>query len=256
MNWAVYSQPSSKTLESFMPVFAELLDREPHRVRTNRYLFFVRSGESLRRETILGVLGKHGAMLDFWSGSLEEISSFGEKKAMLIGLEALVGVRTWALSMNGDEVGVRSAYSEAVEDSKIGVSVVPEVLREALVGSSVVLFAASAKMEQDKVVAILGKLAGVAAFMARMRASESRLPAEYLAYCGKVLRGNQPSFVQYKVKAGDTLSHIIRRHYQAPYTTLWPLVHAVNPRLTNPNVVHIGEVLRLPILKDDSSALW
>jgi hypothetical protein len=235
-----------------MPVFSELLDREPHRVRTNRYLFFVRSGEPLRREAILGALGKHGAMLDFWSGSLEEISSFDEKKAMLIGLEALVGVRTWARSVNGDEVGVRTAYSEAVEDSKIGVSIVPDVLREALVGSSVVLFAASAKMEQDKIVAILGKLAGVAAFIARMRASESRLSPEYLAYCGRVLKSNQLSFVQYKVKVGDTLSHITRRHYQTPYTILWPLLRATNPRLVNPDVLQIGEILRLPILKDDS----
>src|SRR6266850_4560887 len=45
LNWAAYSQPSVETLHAFVPVFKTVLDAEPHRIRSNRYLFFVTNGE-------------------------------------------------------------------------------------------------------------------------------------------------------------------------------------------------------------------
>ena len=254
-NWAVYSQPSSETLDSFLSLFSELLTREPHRLRTNRYLFLVRSGKPLSREIVRERLGKHGPILDYWCGSLEEIGGLDEKRMSLVGIEALVGVRRWASDISGDETGLRNVFVEAKEDAIAGTSVVPEVLREALVGSSVVLYAGSVGMQSDILISILGKLAGVAAFIARMRALESKAPPDRLIYCNKIIKSSQLSFIQYQVKPGDMLSHIVRKHYQTSYTTLLPLIRAVNPKLVNADLLQIGQVLKLPILKSDSRSV-
>lgn len=71
LSWAAYSQPSAETLRAFIPVFRTVLEAEPHRIRTNRCLFFVTAGDALPTTTIRQGLGDVGSRVDVWSGSLE-----------------------------------------------------------------------------------------------------------------------------------------------------------------------------------------
>lgn len=256
INWAVYSQPSLETLESFLTVFSELLDREPHRLRNNRYLFFVKNGASLTRDRAQKILGKKAALLDFWCGSLEQIGNVGFEESILQGFEALFSVRPWSAVTDqfskSPQERLRAVTEDAKRDMRAGSSVAPNVLREPLIGSSVVLFGASTKMASDALMSILGPEAGIAACLAYERAKESGL-ADFVEYCKGILERCQPSFVEYRVKPGDTLSHITRHHYHVSYTTVWPLVRAINPEITNPNFLRAGRILKLPALKQEEA---
>src|SRR5688572_13310217 len=57
-SWAAYSQPSSKTLVAFLELFRELIEREPHRVSSNRYCFFCPKGPLPEDAEVARALGR------------------------------------------------------------------------------------------------------------------------------------------------------------------------------------------------------
>ncbi len=102
LNWAVYSQPSLESFSAFLTVFKELLQAEPNRIRSNRYIFFVAEGASPSLDTVKVALETIGDPLDFWCISLEEAFSFPESFSLLLGLDALLGDGTWLTSFITD----------------------------------------------------------------------------------------------------------------------------------------------------------
>jgi LysM repeat protein len=48
-------------------------------------------------------------------------------------------------------------------------------------------------------------------------------------------------FTHYVVQPGDTLTHIAAS-FNLPWSSLW----SANPEITNPDVIHVGQLLRLP----------
>lgn len=54
------------------------------------------------------------------------------------------------------------------------------------------------------------------------------------------------TFVEYRVKLGETLSGIIRRQCGKGYRSMLPALRSLNPGLRNPDVLRAGDTLKLP----------
>jgi hypothetical protein len=91
---------------------------------------------------------------------------------------------------------------------------------------------------------------GLAAHLARIRATQSRWSPDAATYCEGLAAEYPPASEGYTVQPGDTLSGIVRRRYELPFQNLWPLVEVLNPEIRDPNVIRAGQVVRLPKLPE------
>lgn len=257
VNWAVYSQPSAETLESFLGVFAELLHSEPHRIRNSRYLFFVTSGPSVPREKVDNILGRLAERVDYWCGSFVEFFLADRLWRAALGLEALFGARHWLNKIEScqrnqlDELtlatlkAIRAAAQNEIASSN---SVAPLLIRGAYVDSSIILLGAKAGYSPEILADLVGEGAGVAAYIARERARISLWQEGLVNICQELLTLRPPRVEEYVVQPGDILSRIIRERYEMPYERLWPLIRALNSKLRNPDLIFVGQRLLLPVL--------
>ncbi|GEM_PF-4921357 len=256
MNWAVYSQPSAETLESFIAVFVEQLRSEPHRIRSSRYLFFVTAGPPAPRERIEVILGPLARHVDYWCGSFDDVLSANPPTNVALGLEALFGSRCWVGEVDKSMALGRCAPStlKAFRDTALlaaasSNSVAPSVIRDALVDSSIILLGVSTGCTADTLTSVLGKeRVGIAAYIARERARSSLWQNDAVVLCQDLLTRYPPQVEEYVVRPGDILSRIIRERYEISYERLWPLIRVLNSDLRDPNLILVGQRLRLPVL--------
>ncbi len=257
LNWTVYSQPSAHSLDAFLSVFRDLLQIEPHRIRNNRYLFFVTEGEPLSREDIKKVFGDIGNLVDFWCGSLDEALQVPEPLALVQGLDALLGagnllvdfLASHPLSPEKNTVEfLQSVRAISLDRLPVKVSVAPQAVQQLLVESFFILIANKLNISPEVTVDVVGEHAGLAAYVAANRARESMWKKETVAYCELILKRCPPRVVEYVVEPGDMLSRIVRRHFETSFDRLWPLIRALNPDISNPNRIMVGQKINLPLL--------
>jgi len=260
VNWAVYSQPSPESFSAFLSVFKELIQSEPNRIRNNRYIFFVAEGASPSRDTVKSALGTIGERLDFWCISLEEAFSFPEPYSILLGLDALLGDGTWLnpfisnkqnISRSNPLEFLQAVHSSAIDQLPISSTIAPKVIVKYLIDSFFILLASKSSIEPYSLVKIIGEDAAFPALIAVERAQTSGWPKETETYCNAIREAFPLKTVNYKVKPGDMLSFIIRDHYELPFHLLWPLISVVNPEISDPNLIKIGQRLRLPEIPPD-----
>lgn len=263
VNWAVYSQPSAETLESFLGVFAELLHSEPHRIRNSRYLFFVTAGPAVPREKADNILGPLAARVDYWCGSFDEFFSADKLWRAALGLEALYGARNWLIKNEScqwnpyDELTLttlKAVRDAAHKETASSNSVVPLLIRGAFVDSSIILIGVKAGSSPESLADLIGEGAGVAAYIARDRARISLWQEGLVNIWQELLTLRPPRVEEYVVQPGDILSRIIRERYEMPYERLWPLIRALNSNLRNPDRIFVGQRLLLPVLVIPGSA--
>jgi nucleoid-associated protein YgaU len=61
----------------------------------------------------------------------------------------------------------------------------------------------------------------------------------------RMVRGRYIGYREHTVRTGDTLSKIAREHYGRP--DFEPIVRANPLQIVDPDVIHVGQVLRIPI---------
>jgi hypothetical protein len=182
VGWAAYSQPSDATLSAFLAVFADLATREPHRIRSNRYLFLVPNDPALGRQLASTALGPVGNRLDYWCGSLEEALSWPIKASSLQSINVMFeGDVTRVQKSDAEKLLASNDKKDALERLRAAVlempfpsgSTVPPAIRRAYLESTVVLAAIQVGLSAADVVEVCGKGVGVAAFIACDRVSTS-----------------------------------------------------------------------------------
>jgi LysM domain-containing protein len=252
LNWAAYSQPSAKTLEAFVPVFRTVLKAEPHRIRNNRYLFFVSSGNALPVAVIRDLLGDLGAHIDVWSGSLEHELEIVDTSATLAGASALMDCATSAEQRTDWPAGFESMRNYVRSDGTLSLSVVPKVMRLPLLTSSAILYCYREAIPVTDAIAVIGIGSAIAAYIAAERARRASWGASAVAYCEAIAESSETATTEYVVQPGDTLSRVVRERFEIAFHSLWPIIRALNPHLKDPNLILSGQRLLLPSLDEGS----
>jgi len=251
-HWAAYSQPSNETLDAFLRVFAQLLNAEPHRVRTNRYFFLVPTTLTLTREQVSSALEPASSKLDYWLGSLSEEldheSFVGPLRAVNVMFSTNQLVLSAVTSGSPQSIVADAARQVSAMDFRGLSSTVEPSLRKLYAMSSVLLAATRTSLSAAEIAEFFGDATGVAAFIAGDRAKSSRWSEEHTAKVAAVLSIRPPQVDLYKVQPGDILTRIIRQRYEQSFHALWPILRSLNPHITDPNFIRAGEVLRLPRL--------
>ncbi|HEX7423493.1 MAG TPA: LysM domain-containing protein [Terriglobales bacterium] len=255
INWAAYSQPSAETLVAFFPVFRQLLNAEPHRIRSNRYLFFVPHGNPVDPVNAKAALGELAGRVDFWCASLSQALAVPQQYGPVAGLDALLA-RDKSLLHGVDFSDAKVSpfrFCETlrglvVERLALDNSVVPPSIRLPFVDSSFLLTAFLNRLDVNEAVRLVGDYAGIAAWLAVERAREARWESGSLDYFQEVVKASPPKTRTHVVKPGEFLSTIVRREYQMSYESLWPLIRALNPSLKDPNRILAGQQIKLPVL--------
>jgi hypothetical protein len=264
VGWAAYSQPSDASLSAFLAVFTRLVSSEPHRIRSNRYLFLVPNDPALDRHAASTALGPMGDKLDYWCGSLEEALAWPQKTSSLESINAMLRVdvsfvqRSDAenlLTSSDKKNALNNLRAKMLETPVSSNSTLPPAIRNAYLDSSVVLAAIQIGLSPSDIVAICGEDVGVAAFIACDRASASGWQNADVSLCKDVLALAPPATRVYTVAPGDILTRVVRHFYEQPFETLWPLISILNPEINDPNLIRIGQRLRLPLLGNQPAGL-
>jgi hypothetical protein len=258
IGWAAYSQPSDASLSAFLGVFAALAINEPHRLRSNRYLFLVPNDPPLSRNTAATALSSIANKLDYWCGSLEEALAWPESSTSLQSINAMFQAEVPIVTQSDAEALVSSANTKVdisalrsrIIDTSLTGSTVPPATRRAYLESGVVLAAIQLGLSAVEIVDVCGSGVGIAAFIACDRATASEWQHNRLATCKAILALAPPATKLYKVAPGDILTRLVRTFYEQPFESLWPLISVLNPEVTDPNFIRIGQELRLPVLGD------
>jgi hypothetical protein len=149
LNWAIYSQPSSPTLEAFLKVFNELLAAQPFRVRSGRFIFLVEQ-EPVPRDTVNKLLFGVAGKIDFYCDSLKDAFSVSPRCGpldsinVLASTEAPIVKRTVLSELEKESPNVQNLkrLSDSIAASPLDqVSSIPPSLWRALVDSCFVLSA-------------------------------------------------------------------------------------------------------------------
>jgi hypothetical protein len=257
IRWAAYSQPSRETLVAFASVFAELLGREPHRFRTNRYIVLVPEGPALDRVEFGEPLGDAAGRLDYWCGGLDEALQWPAATAVLESVNVMLQTGE-PLIVVGDAIRIdrsddpvnelASLRRQLVASGLAAASVVPPALRHAFVDSSFVLAAFRRRLSPSDVVTICQQNAGVAAWVARSRATSSAWPATAVQFCDDILSISPARTRTHIVAPGETLARLVREYYEQPFETLWPMIQAINPEIRDPNFIRAGQAIEFPVM--------
>jgi nucleoid-associated protein YgaU len=173
--------------------------------------------------------------------------------ATLTGGRALLGTRDEAATEAAEanwQNRLQAMRQELRSQVNRSVSVVPRQIRLPLLNSTAVLFCYRAQVGVAEAVASLGRGAAVAALIAAERARSASWGTAAVQYCEAVAAGSEAQGTEYIVQPGDTLSRIVRRHFEMAFDRLWPLIRALNPRLSDPNLIFAGQKILLPSLED------
>ena len=256
LSWAIYSQPSVESLAAFLPVFGDLLDGEPNRIRSNRYIFVVPDGDLPSKGEAEGLLGPMGRHLDFWLGSLKQelqesgvVGALQSANVLFEWGESLIAPSEMrVLVVTEDRVAyLRALYETAVLRSRDARSRLPGELRSAHIAASFVIAGARMGVTPEELAIVLEDEGGIAAVIAtdRLQGAASR---EHLHFCARLLALSPPGSVEYRVRPGDILSRIVRNYYQLSFLNVWPFIQTLNPAMQDPNHIVAGQVIRLPVL--------
>lgn len=260
VSWAIYSQPSPETLEAFLSVFVQLLKKEPHRIRNNRYLFVVPNGPPLSIKKINHILEEVAGKLDFWSLSFDRTLNISGAHSTLSGLNALFSSEKALISddefksfnnkdINGEEF-INILRTRFLNEGVFQKSIVPSKLIWPLIDSSFILTSYRLNMSIGKIIQIIGKHAGIAAHIAINRARVSKWSSDAIEYCSTVLEACPLPTEDYLVKPGDILSRIVRNKYEMPFVMVWPLIQAINSNIKDPNFIKSGQKIKLPLFPE------
>jgi hypothetical protein len=255
VNWAIYSQPSTPTLEAFLKVFNELLTAQPFRVRSSRFIFFAEQ-EPAPRDTVNRILFDVARKIDFYCDSLKSALSVPSKCGALDSINVLASTETpivkrtvlSELEQSPNVENLKRLSDSIAAKSLDQVSSIPPSLWKALVDSSFILTAFRFRISATDAEAFCTERGGIGAYLALERARDSNWGAECLSYCNAILQSCPPRAVSYKVEPGDMLSRIVRRNYRLSFDRLWPIIKVLNPTITDPNRIVAGRELKLPIL--------
>lgn len=250
VNWATYSQVTGEGLAAFMQAFSGLIEREPQRKRT-RYCLFTRKVEAIDPDRV-GDLIKSG--VDFCVDSFEGALSYPEEFGAIDSINALfasdhnliVDRRILATSTNasGEQLEIlRPLALERAQSAKR--SVIPGVLRNLCIDSSIILTAARCDLEPRWVTEHIGGRAGLAATVAQERARDSGWPDGTRRFFETIISEAPPEREVYIVKPGDILSRIVRQKYGLSFPEVWPLIRAMNPGL-DPDKIFPDQKIALP----------
>jgi hypothetical protein len=259
VRWAAYSQPSRETLSAFVTVFAQLLKREPHRMRSNRYLLLVPEGQPLERAIVATELGTQAKLVDYWCGSLAQSLRWPAGGAVLESINVLFQADL-PLITEADGHELENAEQSSLTLSELRgrllpqladlPSIVPPRIRKAYMDSTLILAAYRNHLAPSVVSEIFGSDAGIAAYIAENRAKKSGWASDASAFCESVWNLSPPEATIHIVAPGDTLSRLAREYYQQPFESVWPLIKALNPDSSDPNFIRIGQRIAMPIIRE------
>lgn len=264
IRWAAFSQPSVESLAAFLVVFAGLASAEPHRIRANRYLFMVPNDPPLGRQDAVSALASIANRLDYWCGSLDEALAWPRDTASLQSINVMfqtdkpVVERIDAINLLASPVkmDVLAELRKRILDARAASSsTVGPANRLAYLESSIVLAAVRIGLSPNEVVEVCGKEVGVPAFVASERAKASEWDGRLVTACQRILALAPPATRLYTIVSGDMLTRIVRQYYEQSFESLWPLIRAVNPEIVDPNLIRIGQRMRLPVLGDRPQGL-
>lgn len=245
LNWVAYSQPSSRTLSAYLPTLADVLTKEPQR-SNSRYLLLSSDESSATSAEAGGAFVAVPFPVDYWLGALPLLLASPANSGALLGAEMLFGDAGSA--DNWQQIGTAEDLLGALRQGYSKNSRVPLGIRQAFSDSFFLFCAYERGISVDKVIEILGKGAWLAAALARTRlAHEADSSAEFVESVLEATKGNHRIHL---VKAGETLSEIVRRTYGMSFDTMWPLVAALNPKIHNPDRIFPNQELLLPALEE------
>ncbi len=140
-------------------------------------------------------------------------------------------------------IAVRKTAIDQLPNSS---TIAPRPIVKFLIDSFFILLAFKSSIEHYLAVKIIGENAAFPALIARERAIKSDWPKEAETYCNAITEIHPLKTIEYIVKPGDTLSFIIRNNYELTFNLLWPLISVVNPEITDPNYIKVGQRISLP----------
>lgn len=255
LGWAAYSQPSAETLRAFLPLFSESLRREPHRIRANRYVLFVPRAPALTFSDLVIGLDEIAKRLDVWSTALDSILSWPSVTGPLDGLNAVFARDTLLVSRE-DVHGVVEAFQKQealaslrrrlLERELSSCSIIAPMIRRAYLESSFVLTAANLGLSPESIHALCEDQAGIGACIAANRAANSGWPRETIDVCRLVMTRAPIPTTTHTVAPGDILTRLVRQFCEQSFESLWPLLQVLNPHITDPNVIRVGQRIYFP----------
>jgi hypothetical protein len=245
-SWAIYTQPSSDTLLISLPLFAQLLRREPIRITSNRYIFLVANGSVPTAGQVKSSLGDLAGMVRIFTSTIEDELNRDQWKGPLVGAYVL-GATDWYSEME-EQLSATKAPISVVRATAEALAVRGDIGLEdrLLVGGALVLCGYRAEIAVQRLVEILGHNAWLYGSTAIERAKASSWSAEAIEYCQKVRDAIELVFEDYIVVPGDILGRIVREKYKASFERLWPTIRAANPQIEDPNKIRAGQHIRLP----------
>jgi hypothetical protein len=198
-------------------------------------------------------LGDLGNQVDIWSGSLEHELAQIDASVTLHGAKVLMDYPIpVSAATQADWHATFESMCEAMRSGDaLSPSVVPRLMRLPLLQSTAILFCYRQNINVSEALSVIGTRAAVAAHIAAERARRSAWGSAAVAYCESVAASSEAAVSEYLVQPGDTLSRIVRGRYEMAFERLWPVIKSLNPRLTDPNLIIVGQRLLLPHLNED-----
>jgi len=258
-NWALYSQPSSRSLSSFLKVFGEAVMDYFGGPRRHRFAFLAVFGSPLSREQAQSALGNAAGYLDFWCDSIESALDLHERWAVLDSVnfwfargEAEESRRVFAdmpIDMVWSKI-VEALRPDFISMANIDESTVPKQLRSVVVDSSFILDGVRAGCTPEHVRRTMGSNCGLAARHSLDRARKSGWSDSLVLACERIVEIAPLRTRAYCLRPGDTLSRIIRHQYGQPFSEIWPLLAPANPTIVDVNRVRAGQIINLVEFED------
>jgi nucleoid-associated protein YgaU len=81
-----------------------------------------------------------------------------------------------------------------------------------------------------------------------VRTSSIRKTGAELGYFEDVIKLSPTVTREYRVGPGDMLSLLVRQFYGVSFPTLWPLIRIVNPDISDPNRIRVGQTIAFPVI--------
>jgi hypothetical protein len=251
VSWAAYSQPSAETLLAFLGVFRELIEKEPHRATTNRYLFFCLKSPLPDPEQVRSALGLWSVRLVYSVECLEEQLSLPDWVLPLhsaFALHASEDIRVLDSSNSLDGPAATDFLENLTARMATGGGLQQSVTDMLLLRSSILLSAFRVGIGAPEAAMLLGNGAATGAIVAEHRARESAWGTEAVEYLNAVLVAAPKAVSSYRIQTGDILTRLVRERYGVPFERLWPVIRALNPQIEDPNRIIAGSQIQLPEL--------
>jgi len=246
VSWAAYTQPSAETLLAALPLFADLLRREPARITGNRYIFFVAREPCPTQLDAQDQLGDMAGAVRLSVKSIEAELNGADwlgpvSGSLALGADEAFGTTGLSIIRLGNPREVIEGFGSMMNNAN-RVSVDDAIL----LGGSLVLSGYRAGIPVSTLSEILGPSTWLYATAAHARALESLWGVDALAYSNKLCEARGLEFDQYIVQPGDILGRVVRSRYNTPFERLWPTIRAANPELVDANRIRAGQAIRLP----------